>query len=118
MENFKIVSFNAEGISHAKTQILADLEADILFLQEIHKETTLPNIPGMNLIVHHGSPTHGSAIYARDKATITTSQDFSANGLEILQIETRQLKITSVYKPPQTPFQWLQSVPRSEVKQH
>ena len=29
MENFKIVSFNAEGISPAKIQILADLRADI-----------------------------------------------------------------------------------------
>ena len=91
MEYFKIISFNAEGISQAKIQILADLKADILCLQETHKQLTMPNIPGMHLIIHHGSPVHGSAIYARDKGLIMNSQDLSDNGLQVLEI--RQLKI-------------------------
>ena len=106
MEDFKIVSFNAEGISPAKVQILADMKADILCLQETHKAMTLPNIPGMHLIVHQGSPVHGSAIYAREKGIIMNSQNLSANGLEILKVETRKLNIMSVYKPPPIPFHW------------
>ena len=86
---FKIVSFNAEGISPAKTQILSDLQADILCLQETLKDLTLPDIPDMHLIVHQGSPVHGSAIYAHEKAIITNSENLSENGLEILRVETR-----------------------------
>ena len=104
MAIFKIVSFNAEGISPAKVQILSDLRADILCLQETHKDLTLPDIPGMHLIVHQGSPVHGSAIYAREKATIANSQNLSENGLEILRVETKGLNIVAVYKPPPTPF--------------
>ena len=107
---FKIVSFNAEGISPAKAQILSDLRADILCLQETHKELTLPDIPGMHLIIHQGSPVHGSAIYAREKAIITNSENLSINGLEILRVETKGLNIVAVYKPPPTPFQWPQNV--------
>ena len=116
MENFKIVSFNAEGISPAKIQILADLRADILCLQETHKDMTMPSIPGMHLIVHHGSPVHGSAIYARDKAIISNSQNLSANKMEILKVETRHLNIMSVYKPPPTPFQWPENARQSRNK--
>ena len=45
MAIFKIVSFNAEGISPAKVQILSDLRADILCIQETHKNLTLPDMP-------------------------------------------------------------------------
>ena len=81
MEPFQILSFNAEGLSSAKIEILANLKPDIVCLQETHKERAIPNIPGMNLIVHHGSPVHGSAIYARDTSIVTNSQDISADGL-------------------------------------
>ena len=62
----------------------------------------------MHLLIHHGDPKHGSAIYARDKSTIMLSQDFSEQGMEILRVETTQMTITSVYKPPPTPFTWPQ----------
>ena len=110
MDSFQILSFNAEGLSAAKIEILANLRPDILCLQETHKEQTIPDIPGMNLIVHHGSPVHGSAIYARDTSIVTNSQDISADGLEILKIETRHLNIVTVYKPPPTPFKWPESL--------
>ena len=106
MSRFKVVSFNAEGLSSNKADLLADLEADVLCLQETHKDKTPPNIPGMNLIKYHPNTVHGSAIYARDKSTIVKSSDLSENGMEILQIETTNLTIVSVYKPPPTPFAW------------
>ena len=108
METFKIMSFNVEGISATKCDILSVLRPDILCLQETHKATAPPNIPGMHLIIHHEDPKHGSAIYARDKSTIMKSEDFSEQNMEILRVETTQMTITSVYKPPPTPFTWPQ----------
>ena len=105
MEGFTIASFNVEGISSAKIEILSNLKFDILCLQETHKEMT-PDIPGMNLLIQHGNTVHGSAIYSRDKSTILGTQDLSTNGLEILRIETTYFNVVSVYKPPPTPFVW------------
>ena len=50
MDDFKIISFNAEGLSPAKIQILSDLKADILCLQETHKIMSHPvvNTPVAN----------------------------------------------------------------------
>ena len=110
MDTYKVVAFNAEGITHTKCDILSDLRPDILCPQETHKESTPPNICGMHLIVHHEHPKHGSAIYAQEKTTITSSQDLSLQVVEILRVETAQLTITSVYKPPKTPFAWPQSL--------
>ena len=108
MDKFKVTSFNAEGISAIKTELLSHLDTDILCLQETHKDEAPPTIPGMNLIIHHGSRTHGSAIYAREKATITNSEDLSNSGFELLKVETENLTIPAVYKPPPTPFVWPQ----------
>ena len=106
MSQPKIISFNAEGLSPTKCELLANLNADVLCLQETHKDKEPPKIPGMHLIIYHTSPVHGSAIYARDQAIILNSSDLSENGLEILQIDTAKLTIISVYKPPTTPFTW------------
>ena len=106
MSQPKIISFNAEGLSPTKCELLANLNADVLCLQETHKDKEPPKIPGMHLIIYHMSPVHGSAIYARDQAIILNSSDLSENGLEILQIDTAKLTIISVYKPPTTPFTW------------
>ena len=60
MDNFKVTSFNTEGLSPIKTDLLADLNTNILCLQETHKDTAPPAIPGMHLIIHHGSRVHGT----------------------------------------------------------
>ncbi|KAK3883799.1 hypothetical protein Pcinc_011924 [Petrolisthes cinctipes] len=106
MSRFRIISFNAEGLSSVKAEILGTLEADVLCLQETHISSQPMNIPGMHLISHHPSPIHGSVIYIRDPAIITNSCDLSENGIEILQIELEKMTVTSVYKPPATPFAW------------
>ena len=109
MYSFKITSFNVEGITSTKCDILSDIQADILCLQETHKDSPPPNVHGMHLIIYHGHLKHGSAIYAREKSTILASQDLSEQGMEILRVETSQMTITSVYKPPPTPFSWPQT---------
>ena len=108
MTKFRVISFNAEGLSATKAELLANLNAEILCLQEIHKDSILPRIPDMHLIISHLSPIHGSAIYARNKAIIQNSRDLSAGGLEILQVDTEHIYIISAYKPPPTPFVWPQ----------
>ena len=109
MSLFKIISFNAERLSSAKSELLSNLNASIICVQETHKDSVPPKIPGMHLAIHHQSPVHGSAIYARDPSVITKSIDLSYGGVEILQVETQHLNIVSVYKPPPTPFMWPQS---------
>ncbi len=101
---FRVLSLNAAGMSAAKSEIIASLDADIFCLQETHKELVPPEIPGMHIIIHHPSPVHGSAIYMRDKSVIKTSTDLSDGEIKILQVDTEHLNITSVYKPPAIPF--------------
>ncbi len=103
---FRVLSLNAEGISTTKAEILTNLDTDIICLQETHKDTVPPRMPGMHLAIHHPSPVHGSAIYTSDGSVIKSSTDLSEGGLEILQVDTEHLNIIAVYKPPATPFAW------------
>ena len=102
MSLFKIVSFNAEGLSAAKLDLLSGLNADIICVQETHKDSVPPTIPGMHLTIHHQSPVHGSAIYARNPSTIINSLDVSHGGFDILRVETQHFGVVSVYKTPPT----------------
>ena len=74
MTDVKVTTFNTEGISDVKTDILSKLEAGILCVQETHKASTPPDIPGMHFILHHGSNVYGSAVYARNKSIIVNSE--------------------------------------------
>lgn len=94
------ISFNVEGLSTSKTRILRSLNADVLCIQEMHKTFASPRIPGMHLVVYHPSLIHGSVIYACDVTQIKT------DGVEVLKIQMDTMIITSVYKPPPTPWKW------------
>ena len=111
MNNIKIISFNCEGLSAVKVEIISRLQPDILCLQETHKDTTPPAIPGMSMIVHQPSPVHGSAIYAKNPTIIDRSFNDTANNVEVLRVETTQMTVISVYKPPPEPFSWPQQTP-------
>ena len=106
MSPLKVTTFNAAGLTPSKAQLLANLRADISCLQETHKDSVPPNIPGMHLVIHHPSRVHGSAIYAREKSAIIQSDDLSHGEIEILQIKMKQMSIISVYKPPAVHFEW------------
>ena len=103
---FKIVSFNAEGLSTPKSDMLSSLNADVLCIKETHKNDTPPRIPGMHLVTFHPSAVHGSAISIRDKAILRGYQDLTSNGIEVLVVKTSLLTIVSLYKPPPVPFTW------------
>ena len=107
MKDFRVTTFNTEGISDTKAQLLSEIQTDILCLQETHKETSPPDIPGMHRIIHNESSVYGSAIYARDKSIIINSdKEVSDHGQETLTVETTNMTIISIYKPPASPFQW------------
>ena len=63
------------------------------------------------MIVHHPSPVHGSAIYAKNPATIDRSYDDTFQNVEVLRVETPQMTVISVYKPPPQAFTWPQQNP-------
>lgn len=105
MSLHKSITFSVEGLTSTKAQLLIRLKA-ILCLQETHKDSIPPNIPGMHLIVHHASRVHGSAIYARERFSIILSNDLSHGEIEILQVRMKQITIISVYKSPPVPFDW------------
>ena len=108
------MSFNVQGFSSTKAELLSDLKLDVLCIQETHRcDENPPLIPGMHLIIAHGSAKHGSAIFAKDKSIIMESKNHYENGMEILRIETTNLSITSVYKPPPTPFHWPHNFPQT-----
>ena len=62
-------------------------------------------------MVHHPSPVHGSAIYVKNSTTIERSFNDTAQNVEVLRVETTQMTVISVYKPPPTPFTWPQQIP-------
>ncbi|CAH1277303.1 Hypp9553 [Branchiostoma lanceolatum] len=103
---FNVTSFNAEGLSAAKGDLLTQLGTDVLCLQKPHKTTAPPKIPGMHLVIFHGSRVQGSDFYIRDKTSVKSCFDHSADGLELLRVKANNITITSVYKPPPTPFKW------------
>ena len=105
-KDLKIVTFNIEGFSKVKASILAKLEAGIICLQETHRETHPPAIPGMHLAVDTPSRTYGSSIFVRDKAFVVKTEVLSHGNMELLKMETPYLDIISVYKPPNELFNW------------
>ena len=111
MKEIKIISFNCEGLSAIKVDLIANLQPDILCLQETHKDTIPPTIPGMHLVVHNPSSVHGSAMYVKNPAIIERSFNDTDQGVEVLRAETTQMTVISVYKPPPTPFVWPQQIP-------
>ncbi len=102
----KIVSHNVEGFGLSKAQLLADLQTDILCLQETHRIDNQPRVPGMHLAIDIPSRVYGSAIFVKDPSIVKSTTKHQAGTLEILQIETKDLNIFSLYKPPNEPFHW------------
>ena len=105
-----LISFNMEGDSRGKADILSSLcrvhNCAVLLLQETHRGPTRnrPKIPGMNLIVERPHNQHGSAIYVKPGLDVNNTIIYSDNNMEILSINLKGLTVASIYKPPNTPF--------------
>ena len=74
--SFKIIFFNVEGLSPAKSELLSSLctaeDCNILCLQETHRDLTnpRPHIKSMKLIIELSHTKYGSAIFAKDDTVI------------------------------------------------
>ena len=105
-----LISFNTEEFSREKADILSSLcrvnNCAVLLLQETHRGPTRkrPKIPGINLIVERPHDQYGSAIYVKPGLDVNNTNIYSDNNMEILSINLEGLTVTSIYKPPNTPF--------------
>lgn len=108
-----VVSINIEGFSQDKSEILSELcrstRCDILCVQETHRDTSQsrPQVPGLTLIAEICHPKHGNAVFAAPGVSIVSiNKHTSLNAIEVITVETDNCPVTSLYKPPGTPFQF------------
>ena len=106
----KALSFNVEGLSSAKAELISNLRksenSDILCLQETHRveESVRPRIAGMKLITELPHEKHGSAIFCKIEIQPTNVLKINQDDIELLTIETDRVAMISIYKPPAVTF--------------
>lgn len=102
-----IVSNNIEGISATKVDLLQDIykkhKIDVLCVQETHGGM---DMKGTKMILERPHRQHGSAIFVRPEITVLTSELKDNNSIKILTIELSCCLVPSIYKPPDTLFQF------------
>ncbi|XP_049873462.1 uncharacterized protein LOC126372007 [Pectinophora gossypiella] len=109
----RVISINIEGFSRDKSEILSELcrstQCDILCVQETHRDAnqSRPYIPGLTLIAEICHPKHGNAVFVAPGISATSVEYSSDNGVEIITVDIGYCTVTSVYKPPNTPFQFV-----------
>lgn len=105
-----IISLNVEGLSATKEELVAQLcrehQCDILCLQETHRGSKhpRPRVEGMTTLIERPHEKHGSVMLAKNGTIIESTSKSDENNIEVLTAELRGITITSVYKPPPTPF--------------
>ena len=103
-KSLKAISFNVEGLSSAKAELISNLfkfeNCDILCLQETHRDEkpVRLKIAGMKLITELPHEKCGSAILCKMEIQPTNVLKINQDDIELLTIETYQVAITSIYK--------------------
>ena len=109
-----IMSFNVEGLSAAKEQLIADLrhrlQCAVVCIQETHREPDAirPRIPGMDLVIERAHSQYGSAIFVTSGTIVNTTSLTDINNIELLRVDLNGISVTSVYKPPGERFSFHQ----------
>ena len=109
----RLYQLNIEGASRAKSDYIsysaADLNIDIILLQETHVNDTPSasrlHINGFKLIAAVYHAKHGVATYVRNELTnYTVLQESCSEKISVMTIRVGDMTISNVYKPPRV--QW------------
>lgn len=109
-EPLTIISFNVEGLSQNKEDLISMLckenSCDVLSLQETHrgKNQKRPKIQGMQLVQEIQHEQYGSAMFVNQQIKINKIEAKSQNNIELITADLGKLVVTSVYKPPGVPL--------------
>ena len=101
-----IMSFNVEGLSAAKQQLITDLrqrlQCAVVCMQETHRgpDAIRRSIPGMDLVIERPHTQYGSAIFVTSSTIVNTASLTDSNNIDILREDIHGISVTSVYKPP------------------
>ncbi|KAK1883404.1 Exodeoxyribonuclease [Dissostichus eleginoides] len=118
-----IVSINIESFSGCKAEILATManRFDILCMQETHigPAQHRPTIPGMKLVAETRHRQYGSAVFSRPNLKIEEIWTHTTEGnMETITVALPNVSVTSVYKPPATPFLYTELPERCKRRFH
>ncbi len=119
-----IMSFNVEGLSAAKQQLVDDLSnkhrCAVVCMQETHcgPNDIRPNVPGMDLAIERPHAQYGSAIFVMSGTVANATSLTEVNNIEILRVELRGISVTSVHKPPGERFSFHQPPTAAADQQH
>ena len=108
------MSFNVEGLSAAKEQLIADLrqrlQCAVVCIQETHRgpDAIRPSIPGMDLAIERPHSQYGSAIFVTSGTIVNTTSLTDINNIDILRVDLNGISVTSVNKPPGERFSFHQ----------
>lgn len=89
---------------------MQEKKCDILVLQETHRGliSDRPKILGMSLILERSHDKYGSAIFTKPNIIVHSSDNTCHEDVEILTIFLHSCSVTSVYKPPNTDFKFIE----------
>ena len=119
-----IMSFNVEGLSAAKQQLVDDLSnkhrCAVVCMRETHRgpNDIRPNVPGMDLAIERPHAQYGSAIFVTSGTIVNVTSLTEVNNIEILRVDLRGISVTSVYKPPGERFSFHQPPTAAGDQQH